>query len=938
MNEELKIKVVLDQSDFKRQISTLKSSLKAAGETSKQTSTQGAQEATKSVGKTIAASLPVVGSLIKPGVKKIVKEVQNTLNGVDLLEPIKENTKRLFKPYLKHLAKQYLEALNELNYDKDDYGHSIGWNEDEAQARLDKAQEAYDIAVAKYHEFNVFAKDFEHSVNHIKNKIIEMGQTLKSTILPLIAVATALYKVTKATAELGNQIAINSQKFNMNTNEFQKWALYAEYCGSSMEELSEAFRQFSDKIYQAVNGASTAQEAFTRMNISLTDENGALKENSVLFNEVIDKLRNETNTTERSAKAQALFGDATQKLNLILNTEAGQIDRVERVQKALGAQMSGNLIAASNELKDSLTSLKQAFAGLRNSLGESLMPVVQKVVVWLTVLIAKVNILVRAIFGLKDSGPAYFGKAASGATAYAGAVGKATGALQKLKLQTMGFDEMNILEGPDDSGSSDVGTSIADSLSGLTDGGLMSSLLPDDALEKIEAFAEKVAAIKDQVQGYAFAISNIGGLLLIVVGLITGHPLMVVAGATLMGLSLNMGDGGGSDSLAAQLEDIASKVPAWVTTISLVAGILMVVVGLCTGNFVLVAAGAAMSLSSAGISGANGTWSWIANGIDGIMSKVPGWMAVGSLIVGLLMFIVGIGTGMLPLALAGATMAGFGFGSGLANGTWEWLVNKIKGVWESIKSWFSRVVAPVFTQQWWNTHLWNPVGEFFSNVFNKIKEKVSTLWAIVKLYWQQNISPIFTQQWWNSHLWQPIGDFFTSMGNKIRGKVSEVWTIVKLFWQQQIAPKFTATFWKNKFESIKLGARDAFNGLIGIVERGINLVVEKLNKLSFNIPDWVPAVGGNSFGISLKPVSIPRLATGGIATKSTLANIGEAGKEAILPLDSNTDWMDKLADRIVSRSNSTVVLEVDGRQLGKATVQSINNITKTTGRVPLVMA
>lgn len=938
MNEELKIKVVLDQSDFKRQISTLKSSLKAAGETSKQTSTQGAQEATKSVGKTIAASLPVVGSLIKPGVRKIVKEVQNTLNGVDLLRPVKKNTQRLFKPWLKHLGKQYAKAWNDLQdaeYAKDT--NPFEWLDDELKRDVDKAQAEFDKIKDKFHDFYVFAKDFEHSVNNIKNKIIEMGRTLKGAILPLIAVATALYKVTKATAELGNQIAINSQKFNMNTNEFQKWALYAEYCGSSMEELSEAFRQFSDKIYQAVNGASTAQEAFSRMNISLTDENGALKENSVLFNEVIDKLRNETNTTERSAKAQALFGDATQKLNLILNTEAGQIDRVERVQKALGAQMSGNLIAASNQLKDSLTSLKQAFAGLRNSLGESLMPVVQKVVVWLTVLIAKVNILVRAIFGLKDSGPAYFGKAASGATAYAGAVGKATGALQKLKLQTMGFDEMNILEGPDNSGSGDVGAGIADSLSGLADGGLMSSLLPDDALEKIEAFAEKVAAIKDQIQGYAFIITNVGGLMLIVMGLITGHPLMVAAGATLLGLSLNMGDGG-TGGLAAALEDIASKVPAWVTTISLVAGILMVVVGLCTGNFALLAAGVTLSLSSAGISGANGTWSWIANGIDGIMSKVPGWMAVGSLIVGLIMMIVGICTGALPLAIMGATMAGFGFGAGLANGTWEWLVNKIKGVWDSIKSWFSRVVAPVFTQQWWNTHLWNPVGEFFSNVFNKIKEKVSTLWSVVKLYWQQNISPIFTQQWWNNHLWQPIGDFFTSMGNKIRGKVSEVWTIVKLFWQQQIAPKFTAAFWKNKFENIKLGARDAFNGLIGIVERGINLVVEKLNKLSFNIPDWIPGVGGNSFGISLKPVSIPRLATGGIATKSTLANIGEAGKEAILPLDSNTEWMDKLADRIVSRSNSTVVLEVDGRQLGKATVQSINNITKTTGRVPLVMA
>ena len=51
---------------------------------------------------------------------------------------------------------------------------------------------------------------------------------------------------------------------------------------------------------------------------------------------------------------------------------------------------------------------------------------------------------------------------------------------------------------------------------------------------------------------------------------------------------------------------------------------------------------------------------------------------------------------------------------------------------------------------------------------------------------------------------------------------------------------------------------------------------------------------------------IPKLATGGIVTKSTIANIGEAGREAVLPLDRNTQWMDSFADKLASRLGNNI--------------------------------
>lgn len=87
--------------------------------------------------------------------------------------------------------------------------------------------------------------------------------------------------------------------------------------------------------------------------------------------------------------------------------------------------------------------------------------------------------------------------------------------------------------------------------------------------------------------------------------------------------------------------------------------------------------------------------------------------------------------------------------------------------------------------------------------------------------------------------------------------------------------------------------------------------------------------------VSTGTINIQKLAKGGITTGSTLANIGEAGREAVLPLENNTEWMDVLADRIASRAQQKVVLNVDGRQLGMATISSINGITAETGSLPL---
>lgn len=90
------------------------------------------------------------------------------------------------------------------------------------------------------------------------------------------------------------------------------------------------------------------------------------------------------------------------------------------------------------------------------------------------------------------------------------------------------------------------------------------------------------------------------------------------------------------------------------------------------------------------------------------------------------------------------------------------------------------------------------------------------------------------------------------------------------------------------------------NAVIGI----INSAITAINGISVDIPDWVPVVGGDHWGLDIP--QIPMLAKGGIVDKPTQAIVGEAGKEAVMPLENNTGWIGKLAGNISGMLNTGI--------------------------------
>ena len=160
---------------------------------------------------------------------------------------------------------------------------------------------------------------------------------------------------------------------------------------------------------------------------------------------------------------------------------------------------------------------------------------------------------------------------------------------------------------------------------------------------------------------------------------------------------------------------------------------------------------------------------------------------------------------------------------------------------------------------------------------------------------------------------------------------------------------------KSKFTDIasnigtKIGeAKDKVKGAIDAIKGFFNFKFEwpKLSMPKFSITPQGWKVGDLLKG-SIPKLSISWNALGGIFDKptvfgygSSLQGIGEDGAEAVVPLEKNTQWLDKIAAMLNEKmgGNTPIILQVDGKTFAQISVDSINQLTKQTGSLPLVIA
>ena len=270
---------------------------------------------------------------------------------------------------------------------------------------------------------------------------------------------------------------------------------------------------------------------------------------------------------------------------------------------------------------------------------------------------------------------------------------------------------------------------------------------------------------------------------------------------------------------------------------------------------------------------------------------------------------------------------------------WNSIKTTVNTVWNAIKSTISTVINTISTiistvlnsiKTTFST-IWNSIKTTVTTTINSIKSTISTVINAVSTTISTVLNSIKTTF---STVWNSIKTTVSTIINSVKSTISTVMGSI----QTGISTALSSikTNWSNMWTNMKTTVVNIFNGIwssikgvinsiIGGIEsmanaviRGINSMIRALNNLSFDVPDWVPEIGGKTFGFNIptiSTISIPRLATGGVVDQATVAMIGEAGQEAVVPLESNTGWMDKIAARIgeiISVNLQAIVGEMDG--------------------------
>ena len=933
MDEQLKVRVVVDKSDFNKGITEVKKELKSTANSTKQ-GVSGVSQEVKSVAGSIKQSIATAIGVAIPSIGRVKKEVKALKNEIKgsyegFAREYDRTIKQMYKKYKSQgfddkTAQQKASWSPEVNnvmkrWDAfNDSMEGLAGRTSEAHVKLVELRKTvYDIVTLPLQgmkrglssifstlgnglkqtaQFKALANVFQRIKNsrlgewfrHLGTAIKESIGAIGAWIKAIIAFAGAMIAVVFSVSKLGDSIDKGSQRMNMSAEQYQKWAYAMELSGSSIEELREGYNQMSGQISQAVNGTKESQKAFQRLGVNLKDAQGNLRSTGDIFEDVVVSLQSMDNATERTALAYKLFGESTSKLNPLLNNNGNFLKDVVRTQDALGSQMSGSLVSASAKFQDAITTMKQGWQGFKNVLGETFMPVIQKVVVWVTVAVAKISALLRVLFGIKkDKSSETMNKATTSVSSYTGAVNKATDAVKKLKKQTMGFDEMNILQGQDTasgsgSGAGDVGYGIN---VGGSDGSL-GTLLPEDALADIENFEKKMDQIGGKIAGWVTALAILGGGILFVIGALSLNIPMVLIGGTLAGIGIGIGNASGTFSAWGDwLDGIWESISTWFSnTISAI------------GDFF------------------SRVWNGIKEGAKSAVDAIVGFFS--------------------------------NIGNWFYTNVIEPIGNFFSDLWQSIKE-TAKAVADWFVQAW------TDIKNFFVDIWNSIKEKASNTWEGIK-----NVFSV-VGNWFHDKVISPVADFFSGMWDKVKNGAKNAWDGIKNVFST-VGNFFGDIFskaWKKVkdifstggkiFDGIKDGIVNAFKAIVNAIITGINKVVA----IPFNGINWALNKIRNISIFGLKPFDwiytisvpqIPRLAKGGITNGATLAEIGEAGREMVLPLESNTQWMDLLADKINQRQGRSIptklILQVNGRTLGETTIENINEITKQTGTLPLVFA
>ncbi|CVO84099.1 TMP repeat family [Streptococcus pneumoniae] len=274
------------------------------------------------------------------------------------------------------------------------------------------------------------------------------------------------------------------------------------------------------------------------------------------------------------------------------------------------------------------------------------------------------------------------------------------------------------------------------------------------------------------------------------------------------------------------------------------------------------------------------------------------------------------------------------------SGIGEWFSGVFQGAWDAIVNIFTPI-GSWFGQRWADvTSALANIGAWFTDIFQKAWTGLTNIFSKLGLWFGERWADV-TSVLANVSSW--FGNMFTSAYNAVKNAFSSIGGFFSGVWSTVQSIFVNAG---QKVGSAVGGAfKSAVNAVLGTIENVVNDFIGMINGV-LGVVRNLPGLGWVG---SVSTVSLPRLARGGIVDSPTIAMIGEAGKEAVVPLE-NTGFIQTLG-RVVSSavvnamagispqggfsSDGDIVIQIAGHEFGRVAIQEINKEHERAGQTLL---
>ncbi|RSJ94809.1 hypothetical protein D8786_08400 [Streptococcus mitis] len=270
----------------------------------------------------------------------------------------------------------------------------------------------------------------------------------------------------------------------------------------------------------------------------------------------------------------------------------------------------------------------------------------------------------------------------------------------------------------------------------------------------------------------------------------------------------------------------------------------------------------------------------------------------------------------------------------------QWFSEKFQQAWDAIVNIFTPI-GEWFAERWNDiTTALADVAKWFGDMFQKAWNSLTNIFSSIGTWfgerWNDVTTALSNVATWFGNIFktafEAVKNAFSTIGNFFSG----VWTTVKNIFVNagQMVGSAVGGAFKSAVNAVLGTIENVVNGFIGM----INGVIGMINK--------IPGVSLGGIGY----VSLPRLARGGIVDSPTVAMIGEAGKEVVMPLE-NTGFLQTMG-RVVGGAvvnalggglpqsggfsgSGDIVIMIGGHEFGRVAIQEINREQERAGQVLL---